>query len=178
MKRYYIGFSGRAEVGKTTLALALATELRRLGIEAAIHPFAAPVKRIAYSMFWNGKKDAKGRRLLQLLGTECGRKCIDPNIWVDLWERATPAFGNTDGAGVVIADDVRFDNELAAIHRLGGTVIEVRRKSRLPWWRRVFRRVHASERGVKADAVYANYGTEADLKAFAKRLADEIAERL
>ena len=179
MKPIVIGFAGRAEVGKTTIANALATNLRQRGLSVSVAPFAAPVKRIAKEMGWDEQKDAKGRRLLQLLGTECGRECIGPDVWVDLWRRACIELP-TD-YDVYIIDDVRFLNEAAMIRELDGPVYEVRRRSRLPWWRRVWSRLrrHASERvPIKPDGVILNYGSEDDLKAIAAGIAGAVAARV
>jgi len=181
MKPIVIGFAGRAEVGKTTIANALATNLRQRGHSVSVAPFAAPVKRIAREMGWNGAKDAKGRRLLQLIGTECGRECVGPDVWVERWRRE-----NVESVliphDVLIIDDVRFANEAAMVRELGGPVYEVRRRSRLPLWRRVLsalRRRHASERvPIKPDMVILNYGSEDDLKAIAAGIAGAVAARV
>lgn len=119
-----VGLTGRAGVGKSTHALALINYAEHhMGIQGGIYPFAGPLKRIAMSMGWNGKKDEKGRRLLQILGTECGRECIGEDVWVNLWRdqvRGCPM------GWVAVADDVRFDNEVEAIHALGGLVVQLR----------------------------------------------------
>ena len=50
----------------------------------AIISLAAPIKELAEEYFsWDGKKDKKGRRLLQVLGTEAGRE-YNENLWVDI----------------------------------------------------------------------------------------------
>lgn len=118
-----VGFIGKAGSGKSTCASQLVRVLQGHGYSVAVLPFAAPLKRIAREMGWDGVKDDKGRRLLQLLGTECGRECIDVNIWVDLWVKAVNGLEGV--VDVVIADDVRFENEAQAIHSLGGKVIRV-----------------------------------------------------
>lgn len=115
-----IGFSGRAGVGKTTCANALS---QALGGSVIICPFSAPIKKVASELGWNGVKDDKGRRLLQLLGTEVGRECIGEDIWVLRWMEHTRLW--RVGGCIVIADDVRFSNEAAAIHGLGGCVFEI-----------------------------------------------------
>ena len=111
-----IGLSGPMYSGKTTAAKMLCQHL-----DADIIPFAKPLKDIARVMGWNGEKDAKGRRLLQLLGTECGRECISPSIWVDKWLAAAQASKRK----FVISDDCRFVNEAELIKSLGGMVIRI-----------------------------------------------------
>jgi len=61
-----LGLCGKAGAGKTTAAKMICLEFD----DAYILPFAQPVKKYAMLMGWNGKKDTKGRRLLQLLGTD------------------------------------------------------------------------------------------------------------
>lgn len=62
-------------------------------------------------------------RLLQLLGTECFRGGIDPEIWskclFHTWE--------SRGRPPTVVADVRYPNESAAIRAHGGVVIQVRR---------------------------------------------------
>jgi hypothetical protein len=61
------------------------------------------------------------RLLLQLLGTECGRQILHPNIWVN----ATMA-DYTEHSNWIISD-VRFPNEVKAIKDRGGISIRVNR---------------------------------------------------
>ena len=105
-----IGIAGPMQGGKSTLAALLAER-----IEATIHPFAAPLKRMAMDLGWNGKKDQKGRKLLQLLGTEVCRGCIADDYWITQWEETTEG----EASMYVIADDVRFDNEANMIRERG-----------------------------------------------------------
>lgn len=81
------------------------------------------------------------RLLLQLLGTECGREIIHPNIWVnalmseykgvDLYRKEDPLnpwlFPNW------IITDVRFPNELKAIKDRKGITIRVNRFPKSIW---------------------------------------------
>lgn len=63
------------------------------------------------------------RLLLQLLGTECGRNIIHPDIWVNtLMNRYTP-----DNKWII--SDVRFPNEVKAIKDKGGVVVRIHRPS-------------------------------------------------
>ena len=108
-----IGILGAAGSGKTTLAQFLAVEFGEP--KATIHPLMFPLKRFARKLGWDGRKDEKGRRLLQLLGTECGRRCISEDIWIDKWLREADTFELEFGKSVFIADDVRFENEAKAM---------------------------------------------------------------
>ena len=84
------------------------------------------------------------RLLLQLIGTDCGRNIIHPNIWVNssfadyklqyIVKNYTPLGG---GSGPIkfpnwIFTDVRFPNEVKAIKDRGGIVIRVNRDSWKP----------------------------------------------
>lgn len=62
------------------------------------------------------------RHMLQTLGTEWGRECISPDVWVSVWEERV---SKSLGAGRnVVCDDVRFPNEFAAVKLMGGDM----------WW--------------------------------------------
>ena len=81
------------------------------------------------------------RKLLQLLGTDCGRQIIHPNIWINaLFADYNYIPGNRyHGDGGIkepnrfflnwIITDVRFPNEAQAIKERGGIVIRVNRDS-------------------------------------------------
>lgn len=60
------------------------------------------------------------RQLMQTLGTEWGRACIHPEVWLEAWRRTLPP-------GPVVVDDVRFLNEAQAIKALGGRLWLVER---------------------------------------------------
>lgn len=65
------------------------------------------------------------RKVLQTLGTEWGRTCIHPEVWV---RAALLKIGELFDAGEsVVIDDVRFVNEYTAIRQLGGEVWTVHR---------------------------------------------------
>ena len=61
------------------------------------------------------------RKLLQLLGTECGRQIIHPNIWVN------SLFADYKKDSNWIITDVRFTNEAQAIKDKGGIIIRINR---------------------------------------------------
>ena len=165
-----IGICGAARAGKTTFGDFLYERLQSLNTKPRIRPFAGPVKMIASTMGWNGVKDDKGRRLLQLLGTECGRECIGPDVWVDIWLRNIGVFLNTADHYTIIADDVRFANEAAAIRKLGGTIFRVTRPG-------CEQSGHPSERDdIAADHTIANVGTVDELRTAAHAWAMHLAE--
>lgn len=65
------------------------------------------------------------RHLLQTLGTEWGRQCVHPQLWLLCWEAAVMKY---HAAGVpVVCDDVRFFNEAQLVRRLGGEMWHLRR---------------------------------------------------
>lgn len=65
------------------------------------------------------------RHLLQTLGTEWGRQCVHPELWLLCWEAAVMKY---HAAGVpVVCDDVRFFNEAELLRRLGGEMWLLRR---------------------------------------------------
>lgn len=72
-----------------------------------------PLKRLA------GEPTA--RHLLQTLGTEWGRDCIDTNFWTGLWTN------QVQQREKVVVDDMRFVNEVAAVRKLGGQIWEIQR---------------------------------------------------
>lgn len=71
------------------------------------------------------------RMLLQLLGTECGRNIIHPNIWVNALMSEYKWINNPNGilrnmvAPNWIITDMRFPNELKAVKDRGGITIRV-----------------------------------------------------
>ena len=63
------------------------------------------------------------RWAMQSLGGDWGRDLIHPDLWVNLWSI------KSSGAGNVVADGVRFSNEVEAIKKMGGITIKIRRPS-------------------------------------------------
>ena len=110
----HIGIAGPTGAGKTTVALALAEVAHAARYDVVRLPLAAPLKHIARNHFgWDGQRDERGRRLLQVLGTEAGR-AYNPEIWLDAWRAAAAR-----APAVCIADDVRFLNEATYFRRVG-----------------------------------------------------------
>ena len=123
-----IGITGRAGSGKTSLAEVLEEH------GYVIKNFADPLKWIAKRYFWwDGKKDERGRRLLQNLGTECGRT-YHPNTWVKHMEIYIESRIKMEQVAKykqdikIVIPDVRFPNEVELIRNLKGTIIHLEGK--------------------------------------------------
>jgi hypothetical protein len=101
-----IGITGFAGAGKSYSA-----NWFKLRTGGEIWSYAAEIKSIAKAIGWNGEKDARGRKLLQDLGS-IGRE-YDRQCWVDLMPTDRP----------LIIDDLRYINEAAAIRSAGGGII-------------------------------------------------------
>jgi hypothetical protein len=67
-----------------------------------------------------GPEGATPRSLMQMIGTDWGRKMIREDLWIDLWRREVNAL--PEGANIVI-DDCRFPNEHAECKAQGNTIV-------------------------------------------------------
>ena len=168
-----IGFTGAAGSGKDTAAdfyvafnggyrYAFADPMRRMLAQIGIdlnHPHWVAKKEEVIPLF-----GVSPRRMMQTLGTEWGRNCVDENFWVIL--------ANLElldkGPGMVVSD-VRFENEVAWVRRMGGLVVHVLR-AEVPAVEG-----HVSESGVKVedgDFVLVNNGSLEDLHDAVRKLLD------
>lgn len=128
-----IAFSGQAGSGKTAAAkrvLARYAASRR-------YPFAAPIKAamrafgLSYEQTDGALKEVESdmlggktpRYAMQTLGTDWGRKLIADDVWVRLWKAKVLS----DAPRIVVVDDLRFKNEVEAVHELGGVVVRIKR---------------------------------------------------
>jgi len=150
-----IAFTGNKQSGKTESY----NELKKIYTDAVYKlSFAEPVKKIAREQFgWDGKKDKKGRKLLQLIGTEVGRG-YNSNIWVEKMEKILKNINYSNV--IVIIDDLRFDNEAELIKKWNGIIIKIKRPE-------YNGDGHASEKGISnkyIDYIIYNDGTIEQLK--------------
>jgi hypothetical protein len=65
------------------------------------------------------------RQLLQTLGTEWGRTCIHPDVWLKCWRSTADRYLSTGVS--IVCDDIRFPNEADLIRSLGGQLWRVHR---------------------------------------------------
>lgn len=122
-----IGLTGRAGSGKDTAAAYMVHRHNFANVA-----FADPIRRAIRTIFRldpmmfdhpfkEQKLDSIGkspRELMQTLGTEWGRNCVHPDIWL-LTAREAIQDAWHQGQSVVITD-VRFENEAQMIRELSG----------------------------------------------------------
>ena len=125
-----IGFCGKAGAGKSTAAAYLAERHGFVRVR-----FADPLKDMLRALGLNEReiegdlkempcdllKGTSPRRAMQTLGTEWGREIIHSDLWINAWMRRTA------GTAKVIAEDLRFANEAAAIVLAGGKICRILR---------------------------------------------------
>lgn len=63
------------------------------------------------------------RRIMQTLGTEWGRDLIDRDLWANI--AAARCLSILATGQSIVVDDLRYENELAALHLLGAYVYRV-----------------------------------------------------
>jgi len=66
------------------------------------------------------------RHLLRTLGTEWGRDCIHPEVWLRCWTSRYMRL-QLQGVTKVVVDDMRFPNEAAHLDRFGAQLWKVER---------------------------------------------------
>lgn len=131
-----IGLSGYARSGKDTVAellvlnygfkrVAFADGIRKALLE--LNPFIYDGVRLNETVDMYGWEVAKSkdevRRLLQVMGTEVGRKLIHEDVWV--W-RLFNSIGTDER---IVIPDVRFPNEANVIKDRGGEVWRINRQN-------------------------------------------------
>lgn len=109
-------FVGKAGAGKTYSANYLKEKYHYVQSK-----FAYPVYNLAYNYFDMKGKD---RGLLQLIGTDIGRRNIRDSIWVDRFKEdiriVQETYKKLNGEHIrFVSDDVRFPNEHQALKEMG-----------------------------------------------------------
>jgi len=134
-----IGFTGRINSGKTTLAKYLENEYEYKKVS-----FATPLKeavRVLYQFtdrqLYGDLKEAVDPRIgmtpryvLQYIGTDLFRKW-NPDFWVNIFklhydnDNCDRKLINEEHIVNYVLDDVRFENEAKCIKELGGIIVKV-----------------------------------------------------
>ena len=112
-----IGLSGKKQVGKDTFGHYLEV---RYGFQRIA--FADYLKHIATKLGWDGRKDERGRRLLQDLGLVVRQ--YNERFWVEAAFRTMRRLQRNGYRDFVITD-MRFINEVMMLKESGGTAVRV-----------------------------------------------------
>ncbi len=115
------------------------------------------------------------RHLCQTLGTEWGRGCISPDIWIKVWSASAENLIN-DCCELITVPDVRFANEAEAIRALGGEVWWVERQEAIEA-APAHTMAHASEGQMTAelcDRVVFNNGSLALLDSMVRMVLEDL----
>lgn len=154
MKKTVILISGRQGSGKSTLGAELRIKLAQDGRAVEMINFADPLyemhnrcRQVLYECGFTDLVQPKDGNLLQLLGTEWGRKTIGENVWVKtligkVEKRSIELKENGINEAIFVVCDCRFPNELAAFESTDVKTITIRlecdketRRSRVSMWR-------------------------------------------
>lgn len=138
--------------GKSTAAEAIAKMLTNSGYRVPTYKFAAPLYDMQAAVHnvlskYGINRPAKDGELLQILGTEYGRNCINTDVWPNCLKNIIEAdkkvntldFLNTQT--VYLIDDLRFKNEAAFFRSEPDSILirleasEEARKPRCSYWR-------------------------------------------
>ena len=119
-----IAISGHAQNGKDTTANMLNEKLAAKGKRVLITHYADLLKYICKTFFdWDGKKDERGRHILQYVGTDVIRQKM-PDYWVDFIVSILDLFG--ENWDYVLIPDSRFPNEIEKLRTCGFDVTHLR----------------------------------------------------
>jgi dephospho-CoA kinase len=167
-----VAIGGRMQVGKTTAADRLA---ERHGFVK--YALAAPIKEIARAEFgWDGEKDARGRRLLQEVGT------VGRNYRGDIWLARFAERLDAEQPARAVVDDLRLEREEEYLRGLGFVCVVVTRPASLipPVPGAEGARGHETETEIgrlDADVEIANAGTFEELYGRLDRLVADLEAR-
>jgi hypothetical protein len=131
-----LGVAGPKGSGKDTFASVFNSYS---GQQYKVHAFAEPLKQICKKMYlltdeqlYNQEAKERvderwglsPRQMFQQFGTNYVRNQLDPNFWLKHFEMW---YQSLNPGTPVIVPDVRFQNEVDLIHRLGGKVVFIYR---------------------------------------------------
>ncbi len=158
-QKHFVGFTGNAGIGKSTLAHEVSDYFNGVVI-----PYAKPLKEslvvltgLDMDFFTNIELkeeiipglDKTPRQIMQLMGTEFARDMIHPDFWLWRMRQNISEYSSRD----IFIDDVRFENEAQLVRDNGGVIIHLIRN-----YEKVTDEIdHASEKPVrklKCDLIY------------------------
>lgn len=136
-----IGFFGLAGAGKSLAAGLAEAECDTLGYMSMIRPFAGPLKEgLAMMGIRKDTHPVLYRQAAQLMGTEICRKESE-DWWVDQMRHT---ISDMPDDGMLVIDDVRFENEFKLLDEYESIKIFVDAGERLDLTQKLYR--HPSER--------------------------------
>lgn len=115
-----VGISGKKSVGKDTVGHWLEVKHGFTRVS-----FAALLKKQAKRLGWTGRKDDKGRKLLQDLGMIA--RVYDEDFWIDEVFREMLKIERKTGQDKFTITDVRFKNEARRVKEEGGILVRITR---------------------------------------------------
>lgn len=115
--------SGKARHGKDTVADIMMDELGGRSTKIAVAYYLKDIAQRFYD--WDGKKDERGRNLMQYLGTDIIRNQINEDFHINrLCEDIHIIFDDYD---YIFVPDIRFENEIEVpINHFGSMVRTIR----------------------------------------------------
>lgn len=161
--------AGPKGVGKSTLAHHLSIEYRSQGFETLQLSFASTLKQMtkvffdAFDIELNNENKEKNfvfqmpqgqvifspRKVMQTLGTEWGRECIDKNLWSLIIQNKIKNLFESNPNSIVIIDDCRYENEVLDLEGFSDdNVVIALSRARI-----AYTGEHPSEQGLPADLV-------------------------
>lgn len=130
-----IGLTGKAGVGKTTIAQGFKS-IYGYEIESYASPLKAALAILTGKSLHNFTiteckekpllpNGMTPRQLMQMMGTEFVREMIDEDFWI--WNMEARIKDTLHTGGRIVIDDIRFENEAQLVRDLGGKVVHLER---------------------------------------------------
>ncbi len=164
-----LAFTGKMGAGKSTaieqLGYLYDGTIKLIKFAKPLYDIQEYVYRRIQSVHRRPEDFVKDRKLLQWLGTEWGRNSISESLWVDIWKH--DAQTSQERHHLVVCDDLRYDNEAAAVKSIGGVVVKIENNSNARIDTTAGIQGHASELGIDnslIDCIIDNSSDISDLR--------------